>query len=58
MLETCGIVVFPFSMSDKDSRMRLLEKSFLLVDIKPDIVFGMIFLTISNANIGFKAQNL
>lgn len=38
--------------------MKLLEKSFLLVDVKPDIVLEILFLTISNADIGFKARNL
>ncbi len=45
-------------MSDKDGRERFFEKSFLLVDVKPDIVLGMHFLTMSNINIDFQAQNL
>ncbi len=40
-------------MSDKDSRERFFEKSFLLADIKPDIVLGMPFLTMSNADLDF-----
>ena len=42
-------------MSDKDDRERFFEESFLLADIKPEIVLEMSFLTMSNANIDFQA---
>ncbi len=45
-------------MLDKDSRKRFFKESFLLADIKPDIVLGMLFLTMSNADIDFQAQDL
>ena len=45
-------------MFDKDSRERFFEESFLLADLKPDIVLGMLFLTISNTDIDFQAQDL
>ena len=54
-LETYGLVVFTFSVLDKDDKERFFEKSFLLADAKLDIVLGMPFLTISNANINFQA---
>ncbi len=57
-LEIYGMVVFTFSMSDKDGRERFLEGSFLLTDIKPNIVLGIPFLIISNANVDFQAQDL
>ncbi len=47
-----------FSVSDKDGRGRFFKKSFLLADIKPNIVLGILFLTISNADIDFQAQDL
>ncbi len=52
------MVVSTFSVSDKDERERFFEKSFLLVDIKPDIVLGMPFLTMSNADVNFQARDL
>ncbi len=58
ILETYGIIVSTFSVLDKDGRERLFEKSFLLADIKPDIVLRMSFLTISNADVDFQAQAL
>ncbi len=57
-LETYKIVVSIFSMSDKNSRKRFFEESFLLADIKQDIVFGMLFLTMSNTNVDFQARDL
>ena len=45
-------------MLDKDSKKRFFEESFLLADIKLDIVLGMLFLTMSNTDVDFQAQDL
>ncbi len=47
------MVVSTFSVSDKDGRERFFEESFLLADVKSDIVLGMPFLIMSNADIDF-----
>ncbi len=52
------MVVSTFSVSDKDEREKFFEESFLLADVSPDIVLGMPFLTMSNADINFQARNL
>ena len=52
------MIVSTFSLLDKDSWERFFEESFLLTDVKPDIVLGILFLTISNADIDFQARNL
>ncbi len=52
------MVVSTFSMSDKDGRERFFEDSFLLADVSPDIVLGMLFLTMSNADVDFQARDL
>ncbi len=57
-LETNGMVVSTFSVSDKDGRERFFEESFLLADVKPDVVLGMPFLTMSNADVDFQARDL
>ena len=49
------MVVSIFSILNKDSRERLFEKSFLLANVKLDIVREMIFLIVSNADINFQA---
>ncbi len=51
-------MIFIFSMLDEDNRERFFEKSFLLVDVKPDIVLEISFLTMHNANIDFQARDL
>ncbi len=57
-METYKIVFSTFFMLDKDDRERFFEKSFLLDDVKSDIVPEMLFLTISNADIDFWGHNL
>ncbi len=52
------MVVSTFSALDKDGKERFFEESFLLADVKPDIVLGMPFLTMSNADIDFPARDL
>ena len=54
-LKTYGIVVFTFSVLNKDGRQRFFKESFLLTDVKPDIVLGMPFLIMSNIVIDFYA---
>ncbi len=52
------MVVSTFSVLAKDGRERFCERSFLLADVKPDIVLGMLFLTMSNVDVDFQAWNL
>ncbi len=52
------MVVSTFSMLDKDNRERFFEESFLLTDVKPEIVLGMPFLTMNNADVDFQTRNL
>ena len=52
------MVVFIFFMSSKDNKEGFFEESFLLANVKLNIVFKMLFLTISNADIDFQTQNL
>ncbi len=49
------MVISTFSISDKDSRKRFFEESFLLADVKLSIVLGISFLTMSNTNVDFQA---
>ncbi len=58
ILKIYRMVVSTFSVSNKNGRERLFEESFLLANIKPNIVLGMSFLIMSNADINFQAWNL
>ena len=51
------MVVFPFSMLDKDDREKFIKENFLFADVKPDTVLEMPFLIMGNVNIDFQAQN-
>ncbi len=57
-LKTYEMVVFTFSMLNKDSRERFFEESFLLANVKPDVALRMLFLTMSNADVDFQARDL
>lgn len=49
------MVVFTFSMLDKNDREKFYEEGFLLADVKLDIILNMCFLTMSNTSIDFYA---
>ncbi len=52
------MVFFTFTVSDKDGRERFFEESFLLTDVRSEIVLRIPFLTMSNADINFQARDL
>ena len=52
------MVVSTFFMLDKNDRERFFEESFLLANVKPDVMLGMLFLTMSNVDINFQARDL
>ncbi len=56
-MEIHGIVVFTFSLLDKDGKDRFFEENFLLANIKLDVVLRILFLTMSNADVDFQARN-
>ena len=47
------MIVSTFFLSNKDSRESFFEESFLLADVKPEVLLGMSFLTMSNADVDF-----
>ena len=57
-LDTYGMVVVPFSVTDKANRVRFFEKTFLVANVSPEVVFGMLFLTLSNADVDFLDRDL
>ena len=57
-LKIYKMVVSTLFMSDKDCRERFFKESFLLADVKTDVVLGIPFLIISNLDIDFQARDL
>ena len=58
ILETYKIVVAAFSMTDKANRVRFFADSFLVANVSSDVVFGMLFLTLSSAEVDFSKRKL
>ncbi len=58
ILETYEIIVFTFSLFNKDKSIRIFEYIVLLVNIYLDIILEIVFLMISNANINFEAEDI
>ena len=58
MLETYEMVVAAFLVEDKANRIRFFEKTFLVANVSPEVVFGMLFLTLSDANVYFLGREL
>ena len=57
-LVTYKMIISIFFMSDKDVKKKLFEESFLLAEINPDIMLGILFLIINNVDVDFQAWNL
>ena len=58
MLDTFGMVVVAFSVTDKANQVRFFEETFLVANVSPEVVFGMSFLTLSIADIDFSGGEL
>ncbi len=52
------MIVSTFSVWDKDVKERFFEESFLLANVRADIVLGMPFLIMGNADVDFQAWDL
>ena len=58
MLDTYKMVVATFSVVDKVNWVRFFEKIFLVANVSPEVVFGIAFLTLNNANVDFSGREL
>ena len=53
MLEIYGMVVAAFSVKNKANQLRFFEETFLVANVSLDLVFGMLFLTLSGVDVDF-----
>ena len=58
ILDIDGIIVTAFLISEKENRVRFFEKTFLLTNVSPKIVFGILSLTLSSVDINFLGWKL
>ena len=56
MLDIFGIVIIAFSVTDKANWVEFFEESFLVTNVSPKVIFRMLFLTLSGADIYFLGQ--
>ena len=58
MLDTFGMVVTAFSVTDKANQIRFFEETFLVANVSPEVVLEMLFPTLSGADIDFSGREL
>ena len=58
VLKTFGMVIVNFQVEDKASKPRFFQETFLVVDTKFEVILGMPFLKINNANMSFGERTL
>ena len=56
--ETYGIVVAAFSVTDQVDKIKFFEETFLVANVSPDVIFGIPFLTLSDASVDFPKKEL
>ena len=57
-LETYGMVVAVFSMTNQAKRVKFFKETFLMANVSPDVILEMPFFTLSGANIDFPKREL
>ena len=57
-LETFGMVIADFQLEDKGNRPRFFQETFVVANTKFEVVLGIPFLKISNANVEFGERTL
>ena len=57
-LATYGMVITAFQVINKLGRSWFFQETFLLADISIEVVLGMLFLSLSNANVQFAEKEL
>ena len=57
-LETFGMVIADFQVENKGDRPKFFQETLLVADTKVEVVLGMPFLKLSNANVSFGEETL
>ena len=50
IFKTFKIMVIAFSITGQADRIKFFKKTFLMTNVSPDVVFEMLFFTLSSAN--------
>ena len=57
-LKIFGMVIVDIQMEDKTNRPRFFQETFLVADTKFEVILGMRFLKLSNADVSFGEKTL
>ena len=57
MLDTYEMLAATFLLMDKENQIRFFEETFLIANVSPKVVFMMLFLILSSADINVLDQN-
>ena len=52
------MVITAFLVNDQVEKIRFFKETFLVVNISPNVIFGMLFFTLNNANVDFSKKKL
>ena len=52
-LETFGMMIANFQVKDKGGRPKFFQETFLVTNTKFEVILGMLFLKLSNADVSF-----
>ena len=58
MLDTFGMVVIAFSVTNKANQVKFFEKTFLVANVSLKVILGMSFPTLSDADVDFLSWKL
>ena len=58
LLQTFKMIIADFLVEDKLNRAQFFQESFLLAETSMEMILGMFFLTLSNADIHFAKKEL
>ena len=58
MLDTFGMVVAAFSMTNKANQVRFFKEIFLVANVSPELILRMLFFILSGVNIDFLRHEL
>ena len=57
-LETYGMMVAVFLVIDQADRIRFFEETFLVVNVSPYMILGMLFFTLNDVDVDFPKREL
>ena len=58
MLDIYRIVVVAFLVTDKANQVKFFEKTFLVANISPEVILGMLLLILNGIDVDFSGRKL